>query len=169
MFKVGQVWETRNEKGRGAIAEISGYNTDYPIKFVWDEPLPGFVQDRPVTLDDEAAHRWDLFRADGGFSMVGSTHNSEWDLVRLVETPAPVIKRYDMETDRIIAEEAGINDDDDTAWEALEKRGHINAMAVSFAEIGAQARPDLPAADIARCAFDLAEAMITEQIKRGYR
>lgn len=166
-FKAGQIWETRNEKARGTIESIADYPSDYPIKFVWDDPLPDFVADRPI-LNNDNSHRFDLFQANGSISMMGSKALDQWDLVRLVE-PKPDIPRYDLETDRIIAEEAGIDDDDDTAWEALEKRGQINAMAVSFAEIAAQARPDLPAADIARCAFDLAEAMIAEQIKRGYR
>jgi hypothetical protein len=166
-FKVGQIWETRNEKARGVISEISSYKTAYPIKLFWDAPYPDFVQERPVTLDDEEAHRWDLFRADGRFSMEGSTVHIQWDLVRLVETPEPDIRRYDLETDRIIEEQASNPQYD--VDKRLEDRATTCMIAYDFAKIAAQARPDLPAKDIARCAFDLAEAMISEQGRRGYR
>jgi hypothetical protein len=154
-FKVGQIWETRNEKARGVIESVAEYATDYPIKLTWHEPLPDFVAERPKKLEDSS---WDLFRADGGLNFASADPKpSEWDLVRLVQPDAIPVPPA--------AEPLGVYEQ----WEADQKAEQITDMAYDFAKIGAKDRPDLGAEDIVRCAFDMSEAFVAEQIKRGYR
>lgn len=157
-FKVGQIWETRNEKGRGMIEAIADYQADYPIRFRWLDPMPEFAASRPRKFGDES-NREDLFRADGGINLMSADPKpSEWDLVRLVEP------------DAVPAEDGKASQAEEPIGVRLDyESAEVFDLAEGFAKIAAQCRPDLPATDIARCAFDLAEAMIAEQEKRGYK
>lgn len=160
-FKVGQIWETRNGIQRAQIYEVADHGGEYPIGFEWLEPFPRHLADNPNS------EKKDRCQANGSAAIVGCerSEGDDLDLVRLVE---PMPSSEDIA--KAAAEMRAVAEFDRVKAGEMEVSWQICGLAEQFALAALAKRdPDIDTPEeFAREAFDLAEALVAEQTKRGY-